>query len=113
MTDSSPLRVALVGLGEMGHHHLRGVGRLTGSRVVAIVDPRRHRRQGVHAAVEWFDEADSMLTAGRPDIVHIVTPPSSHYALALRSVERGAHVFVEKPVVPTAREDLRQTPTPE
>jgi predicted dehydrogenase len=38
-----------------------------------------------------------MLKEVRPDVVHVTTPPSSHFALARDALEAGAHVIVEKP----------------
>ncbi len=38
-----------------------------------------------------------MLAETGPDVVHITTPPQSHYILAARCLEAGAHVYVEKP----------------
>jgi predicted dehydrogenase len=39
-----------------------------------------------------------MLDAVRPDVVHITTPPGSHFTLAKDALARDAHVFIEKPV---------------
>jgi predicted dehydrogenase len=37
------------------------------------------------------------LAEVRPDVVHITTPPQSHYDLAVKCLEFGCHVFLEKP----------------
>jgi predicted dehydrogenase len=47
-----------------------------------------------------YRNADAMLDAERPDVVHIATPPQSHLPLALRALDAGCHVFVEKPLTP-------------
>ena len=39
-----------------------------------------------------------MLEEVRPAVVHITTPPSSHFSLAMDSLAAGAHVIVEKPL---------------
>src|SRR5262249_13018681 len=39
-----------------------------------------------------------------PDVVHITTPPQSHFALARRCLEAGCHVYVEKPFTLKAQE---------
>src|SRR5262249_21940749 len=49
----------------------------------------------------------SSLTAmrvARPDVVHVLTPPSSHARLATEALEMGCDVFVEKPMAPTVAE---------
>ena len=42
----------------------------------------------------------------RPDVVHITTPPQSHFAVAMRCLEAGCHVFVEKPFTMNTREAI-------
>lgn len=42
------------------------------------------------------------MKAAQPDVIHILTPPSSHKALAIEALEMGCHVFVEKPMAETA-----------
>jgi len=53
----------------------------------------------------WFTNHREMLEVLAPDVVHVGTPPASHYALARDALESGAHVFVEKPVT-TRLDDL-------
>jgi predicted dehydrogenase len=48
-----------------------------------------------------------LLAEARPDVVHITTPPQSHYALAAQCLEAGCHVYVEKPFTVTTDEALR------
>jgi predicted dehydrogenase len=38
-----------------------------------------------------------MLDEARPDVVHVTTPPPSHFALSMDALNAGAHVIVEKP----------------
>ena len=45
-----------------------------------------------------------MLQATSPDVVHITTPPQSHYSLARQCLESGSHVYLEKPFTITASE---------
>jgi predicted dehydrogenase len=45
-----------------------------------------------------------MLEAARLDVVHITTPPQSHYSLAKQCLESGRHVYLEKPFTITAGE---------
>jgi predicted dehydrogenase len=55
----------------------------------------------------WFDDINRMFEEAKPDVVHITTPPSSHFQLARLCLERGVHVYVEKPftlVAPEAEE---------
>ncbi len=51
-----------------------------------------------------FSDAHEMLAAVSPDVVHITTPPRSHFPLAKQCLEAGSHVFLEKPFTVTAAE---------
>jgi predicted dehydrogenase len=44
-----------------------------------------------------FSDLAEMLQSISPDVVHITTPPKSHYSLAKQCLETGAHVYLEKP----------------
>jgi len=48
-----------------------------------------------------FSDAQEMLKAASPDVVHITTPPQSHYPLAKQCLESGSHVYLEKPFTVT------------
>lgn len=70
------------------------------AEVTAVVDRDRPRAAALAARFGLPPEvanADRLYEAGRPHIVHIVTPPGSHYPLALDALDRGVHVLVEKP----------------
>jgi predicted dehydrogenase len=44
-----------------------------------------------------FDDVTKMLSQAQPDVVHVCTPPESHFAIAKKCIEAGCHVYVEKP----------------
>ena len=58
-------------------------------------------RCGVSAC---FSDLREMLDAASPDIIHITTPPQSHYVLARQCLESGTNVYLEKPFTITAGE---------
>jgi predicted dehydrogenase/nucleoside-diphosphate-sugar epimerase len=98
--NQTPLRIGLVGTGKMGLSHLRAIRACSGVQIVGVADPRADE-----AAVRPLlpDDApilasiDELLSKARPDVIHVVTPPSSHEAVARAAIEGGAHVYVEKP----------------
>ncbi len=53
---------------------------------------------------ECFSDLQEMLQATSPDIVHITTPPQSHYSVAKQCLGSGSHVYVEKPFTITTAE---------
>jgi len=80
---------------------------LPGVELVAICDlspataEAAAERYGIPA---WFTDHRAMLEKARPDVVHVTTPPTSHFKLAMDSFEAGAHVIVEKPATSTFEE---------
>jgi predicted dehydrogenase len=51
-----------------------------------------------------FTDLTGLLEGARPDVVHVTTPPDSHFDIARVCLERGCHVYVEKPFTLTAKE---------
>jgi predicted dehydrogenase/nucleoside-diphosphate-sugar epimerase len=94
------LRIAFIGAGQMARHHLAAITRLeTPAAVVGVYDGASDRAAEFAAAAgtRAFASLQSMLAEARPDIVHVCTPPMSHFAAARAALEGGAHVYVEKP----------------
>ena len=51
-----------------------------------------------------FGDLVELLRETRPDVVHITTPPESHFDLARLCLNSGCHVYVEKPFTLNARD---------
>ncbi|AZS35596.1 putative oxidoreductase YhhX [Microbacterium lemovicicum] len=51
-----------------------------------------------------FTDVRAMLDESKPDVVHITTPPTSHYALSMQCLTAGANIYVEKPFTLTTDE---------
>jgi predicted dehydrogenase len=101
------VRVAIVGCGKIADQHVQAVQRVPGSQVVAVCDRENlmARQLAERFAIEGcFDDIDRMLLSVKPDAVHITTPPQSHHALALKCLEAGSHVYLEKPFTVTSAE---------
>lgn len=100
-------RVGVVGLGEAGFTlHLPALAGMTSAAVVGGCDLDAARR--ARAAERWripvFDDFDTLLREGRPDVIIVGTPPDSHAAYCLRSLAAGAHVVCEKPFMASLSE---------
>nr|WP_295375560.1 NAD-dependent epimerase/dehydratase family protein [Pseudoxanthomonas sp.] len=97
---SSRLRVAIVGAGYVATHHLSALKRLDFVDVVGVCDSQLPaaqalaKRFGVARAVARLEE----LADAQPQAVYVLTPPSSHPAIALAALDMGCHVLVEKPM---------------
>jgi len=101
------LRAALIGAGQIARQHLSCLKTLPGVELAAICDlspvtaEAAAERYGIRA---WFTDHRAMLKKARPDVVHVTTPPTSHFGLAMDALKAGAHVIVEKPATPTFEE---------
>jgi predicted dehydrogenase len=98
------MKAALIGAGQIARQHLACLKGLPGAELTAICDlsaataEAAAERCGIRA---WFTDHRAMLEKARPDVVHITTPPTSHFRLAMDSFDAGAHVIVEKPATST------------
>jgi len=109
-----PINAAIVGYGELAHSvYAHALRRIAALRVVAIADPEESRRalaatqfSGVDAYADWRDALK------RADVraVIVATPPRLHASVAVAALERGLHVYVEKPLAtdPLEAEFIRE-----
>jgi predicted dehydrogenase len=101
------LRVAIVGCGKIADQHVLALQRVADCQCVAVCDREllMARQLGERFGIaECFSDVREMLKAASPDVVHITTPPQSHYSLAIQCLEAGTHVYLEKPFTVTAGE---------
>ncbi len=97
-------RVLVVGLGNMGMSHALAYTRIPGYEVVGVCERRIAKRKLPEAlnGVERFDTFETALAEVKPDVVSINTLPDTHADFAMKAMEAGAHVFVEKPLADNA-----------
>lgn len=99
----SLVRVALAGSGEMGMTHFRTYQRLSDVQVVGVLassSQGRARWEGLGVPV--FGSLEELVEGAAPDVVDLCTPTDLHPAQAIRALELGCHVIVEKPCALTA-----------
>src|SRR5436305_1029512 len=100
------VRVGLVGAGYVASRHLRALKDLPFVEIVGIcdVDGTRASALASRFGVPRFFRTLADMAAAHPQVVHVLTPPVSHCALALEALEMGCHVFVEKPLAESVEE---------
>jgi len=101
------LRVAIVGCGKIADAHAEQIRRIKGCDIVGVCDREElmARQLAERFKVErYFDDLGALLEESRPDVVHITTPPQSHFEIARHCMEHECHVYVEKPFTLDARE---------
>jgi predicted dehydrogenase len=101
------LKVGIVGCGKIADAHALQIQQLEECKIVGACDnePLMAKQFSERFAVkECFGNLAQLLAEARPDIVHITTPPESHFNLARICLENGCHVYVEKPFTVDAEE---------
>src|SRR2546427_4758297 len=79
------LKVAIVGCGKIADAHASQIQRVKGCEIVGVCD-----REGLMArqlyerfpVKRYYTDLPELLSAARPDVVHVTTPPESHYEIA-------------------------------
>ncbi len=99
---NSPLKVALIGTGNIATAHVAAV-RAQGEalHLAAAMDIDADRVAGFateHAIPQRYTDLDRLLATVRPDLVLIATPPSFHTDVCVAAMEAGAWVLCEKPL---------------
>lgn len=94
----SPLRVAVVGTGSLGRHHVRILSELDEAVLVGIYDLRSDVADALAAehGTTRFDGLDDLLD--QVEAVVVAVPTVDHRAIGCEVLTRGLHLLVEKPI---------------
>jgi predicted dehydrogenase len=96
------LKIAIVGCGKIADGHIEEIQKMpAAATVVAVADLEILMAEQIavrYGIPRHYDDLDALLAREKPDVVHITTPPASHLPLAVKAMDAGAHVYVEKPL---------------
>jgi myo-inositol 2-dehydrogenase/D-chiro-inositol 1-dehydrogenase len=110
-TVTDDMRVAVIGAGMMGADHVRRITeRISGARVVAVVDADAQRAAAVADSTPGAvarPDATEVLADPNVDALLIATPGQFHESILAPALERGLPVFCEKPLTLDAASSLR------
>jgi len=114
------INVAVVGLGFMGHTHLKAYRKIPNARIAALCDALHLPVDGVLAApggnigsandslsfdmreVKATHDFAELLADPAIDLIDICVPTLAHPKLAIAALQAGKHVLCEKPLARTA-----------
>ena len=99
--NSAPKRAGIVGAGFISESHLAGLQRLAGVSTVAICDRSPGPAQALaseYGVADVYTDLGEMLAKANLDVIHVLTPPESHLAIAKQVIEHGVDVLLEKPM---------------
>ncbi len=94
------LKVAIVGCGKIADSHASQIRRIKGCEIVGVCDREPLMARQIYERFpikQYFGDLRELLSEARPDVVHVTTPPESHFDIAKFCIEQGCHVYVEKP----------------
>ncbi len=95
------VKVGVIGVGRMGQRHCRVYSFLRQAQLVGVCDsaPDSGRALAQEYGVSYYEDTEDLLK--RVDAVSLATPTPSHFSLAMRCLEHGVHVLIEKPMTET------------
>lgn len=100
------VNVGVVGVGAMGHNHVRVYTRLKNANLLAVSDLMKGTLAEVSKKYNTvgFVDYDNVLKMPEIDAVSVCVPTTYHYEVVMSAIEQGKHVLVEKPIAFTLKE---------
>lgn len=97
----SPIRILIAGCGNMGASHATAYHEMSDFEICGLVargDSKAQLNQKLKSSYPVFEDFEKALEATLPDAVCISTYPDTHEKFALKALEAGCHIFIEKPL---------------
>jgi scyllo-inositol 2-dehydrogenase (NADP+) len=102
------LRIGIAGYGrivELMHNSL--IRKVDGLELTAVYDVTEERRKHAEArGLQTYSNLDQFLSDAPLDVVLIAAPTQYHYSIALKALEYGKHLIIEKPVAMNTQEAI-------
>jgi predicted dehydrogenase len=98
------VKVGVIGVGRMGQRHCRVYANLRRAQLMGVCDANAKLGQQVAQQydVPFYANVDELLN--HVDAISLVTPTPQHFELAMKCLQRGVHVLIEKPITATLAE---------
>tara|TARA_R110002051_G_scaffold222630_1_gene286178 strand:- start:2966 stop:3925 length:960 start_codon:yes stop_codon:yes gene_type:complete len=98
------LNVGVLGAGHLGKIHLRLLNQSEKYNLIGFYDPDAINGKKVadEFGYTYYDNINTLIDA--VDVIDIVTPTLSHFDCAKKAIEKGRHIFIEKPITNTLEE---------
>jgi len=101
------MRIGIVGCGLNSGYHINFAKDYPGLQIVGVVDKdvqKANQCAAEYGIKKTYPSIKEFVDEQRPDAIHIVTPPQTHYSLAKEALELKCHVLVEKPIALNVQE---------
>lgn len=93
-----PVKVGVIGIGNMGWHHARVLSLLRDAELVGVADPDAARGNLASAqfSCQWFADYNELIS--QVEAVCIAVPTLLHHRVGMACLKAGVHVLIEKPI---------------
>ena len=95
------MKIGIVGCGLNSDYHISFARDYPGAELIGVVDKDEQKANecaAKHGIKKIYPSIKELVGEHRPDAIHIVTPPQTHYLLAKEALGLKCHVLVEKPM---------------
>ncbi len=98
------LKIGVFGVGHLGKIHVKCIQMIEKYNLIGFYDPddKNASKTIEEYGIKRFSNPDDLLSA--VDVVDIVTPTIHHFEIAQLAIQKGKHLFIEKPVTSTIAE---------
>jgi predicted dehydrogenase len=101
------IRISVIGAGRMGSFHARVIKKNENAVLTGVYDTIEERSNALanELSVNSFKTLDDAMLAS--DAIVLATTTTNHIEVALKAIERGKSILIEKPIASTKEEALQ------
>jgi predicted dehydrogenase len=104
------IKVGIIGCGKIADVHAEQIQRIACVEIVSVCDKEELMAKQLYERFNiknYFSNVNQFLNTHKLDVVHITTPPQSHFELGRLCLEAGCHVYMEKPFTVNTDEAIK------
>jgi nucleoside-diphosphate-sugar epimerase len=102
----APMKVGIVGCGLNSNYHINFSRNYEGAVIVGVADADEAKARSCadKMGARAYRTVGDLLEEEKPQVIHVVTPPKSHYDIAVQAIRLGCNLIIEKPMALSLRE---------
>jgi predicted dehydrogenase len=96
--------VGVIGVGHLGRIHANLYQQIEPAHLEGVfdIDQDKSKKIASELKTKSYENCDELFE--QVEAVNIVTPTSSHYEVAKKALDKGCHLFIEKPIMASEEE---------
>ncbi len=95
------LKIGIIGCGLNSDYHIKFARSYPGAEIIGVVDLDGRKAHDValkYGLPGYYSDVKALVEKSKPEVLHIVTPPPTHYGVAKEVIALGLNVLIEKPM---------------